>query len=461
VSPPAPRILIVSSDRSLLRLLSRLLGALGYGVETATGASGVQTAAAGNLPPIVLVDGSHPGGEARDICRILNDHPQRGRSMVLVCRPPTSADAIREALESGADDVLSHPVVYCELLARLRAATRGVEWLRRAEEQQLRDGLTGLPNRAAFLQQATWEPAPPDQPAAACVLIQFDGFDRVLDEFGRGAADRLQCELATWVAAHCRDGLPPAALAHGRFAVWRVGPHAAEATAWADALRAAVLSEKHLVDGKPALLSVSIGIAPGSDPAAAAETLDQADDALQLALQSGRDQVVEYDEVLAEDAAWADMTAPSRLLQDALAIHVMVPCTTVLEAGCPASAALPLVDGLADEIVPVVDSHRRLVGVVNRPRLAEAAFDAGRTVADCMWPDPVGRDERTSLVELMKAFADAAVQRVVITRGGEPRGIVTSEVLSAMTHPATAALAEPRPFSTSVHYLCVPETTVK
>src|SRR5207237_1201364 len=54
------------------------------------------------------------------------------------------------ALEAGFDDFLAAPIVFGELLARLRAGARFIEYERRLAEQSGLDVLTGLADKAAL-----------------------------------------------------------------------------------------------------------------------------------------------------------------------------------------------------------------------------------------------------------------------------------------------------------------------
>jgi DNA-binding response OmpR family regulator len=69
----------------------------------------------------VVVDSTFPTGRALALCRALH---ARGDLPVVVLIEESSADARVRALEAGADDCLSVPLLVDELEARLRAIVR-------------------------------------------------------------------------------------------------------------------------------------------------------------------------------------------------------------------------------------------------------------------------------------------------------------------------------------------------
>jgi diguanylate cyclase (GGDEF)-like protein len=59
------------------------------------------------------------------------------------------------------------------------------------------DELTGLPNRAAFMERlAAAEPDEPEESAVAVAIVSLRGFEKVNDSLGREAGDRLLSMVA-------------------------------------------------------------------------------------------------------------------------------------------------------------------------------------------------------------------------------------------------------------------------
>lgn len=115
------RAVVVEDDRALARALAITLRASGYEVTTAaTGAEGI-AAVASTHPDVVVLDLGLPDVDGLDVLAAV-----RGWSAVpvLVLTARSTSDDAVEALDAGADDVVTKPFGMDVLLARLRAAVR-------------------------------------------------------------------------------------------------------------------------------------------------------------------------------------------------------------------------------------------------------------------------------------------------------------------------------------------------
>jgi len=116
------RLLIVEDDPELAEVLTR-----GFGEQ------GMETVHAANIPAarslallahfdVVVLDVMLPGGSGFDLCRELR---REGRSMpILMLTARDTVDDRVLGLDAGADDYLTKPFAFRELLARVRALAR-------------------------------------------------------------------------------------------------------------------------------------------------------------------------------------------------------------------------------------------------------------------------------------------------------------------------------------------------
>ncbi len=119
--PRSGRVLVVEDDLILSRFLDRILRAESFEVESAH--SGV--AALNMLRPeldILILDLNLPELDGIGVLQQLR--PNYPRLPVLVLTARNRAESTILALESGADDCLTKPFSYLELLARVRALLR-------------------------------------------------------------------------------------------------------------------------------------------------------------------------------------------------------------------------------------------------------------------------------------------------------------------------------------------------
>jgi two-component system OmpR family response regulator len=119
---PAMRVLVVEDEVKMAALLRRGLSEEGMAVDVATtGEDAVPRAGATEYDAVVL-DVMLPGIDGFETCRRLRDQGVWAPVLMLTARDSVS-DRVA-GLDGGADDYLTKPFSFSELLARLRALSR-------------------------------------------------------------------------------------------------------------------------------------------------------------------------------------------------------------------------------------------------------------------------------------------------------------------------------------------------
>ena len=116
------RLLLIEDDRKAARLLAKGLQEEGFVVDvTPTGEDGEEKAAVNEYDLIVL-DWLLPGKDGLAVCRALRAGATSTPILMLTARDSV-ADRV-SGLSTGADDYLTKPFAFAELLARIRALLR-------------------------------------------------------------------------------------------------------------------------------------------------------------------------------------------------------------------------------------------------------------------------------------------------------------------------------------------------
>jgi DNA-binding response OmpR family regulator len=116
------RVLLIEDDRKAARLLAKGLQEEGFVVDVApTGEDGEERAAVNEYDLIVL-DWLLPGKDGLAVCRALRVSGSSTPILMLTARDSV-ADRV-SGLSTGADDYLTKPFAFAELLARIRALLR-------------------------------------------------------------------------------------------------------------------------------------------------------------------------------------------------------------------------------------------------------------------------------------------------------------------------------------------------
>ena len=115
-------VLVVEDDPRIARFLRRGLEAEGYGVELAeNGEDGLELCRS-NAYPLIILDRMLPGMDGMAVCQTLR-HERYPALILMLTAKDTLRDKI-EGLHGGADDYLTKPFAFDELLARLKALLR-------------------------------------------------------------------------------------------------------------------------------------------------------------------------------------------------------------------------------------------------------------------------------------------------------------------------------------------------
>ena len=116
------RLLLVEDDARMARFIARGLREQAYAVDLVSDGEAALYQAAINNYDAVILDLMLPRKNGLEVCRELRAQGSRIPVLMLTAR-----DAVRDriaGLDSGADDYLSKPFAFGELLARLRALLR-------------------------------------------------------------------------------------------------------------------------------------------------------------------------------------------------------------------------------------------------------------------------------------------------------------------------------------------------
>ena len=115
------RVLVVEDEPNIAEFIRRGLIYKGYEVDVAASGEEALEVAQKRLPELVVLDLMLPGMDGIEVCRRLraaDDVP-----IIMLTARDSVSDKVR-GLESGADDYITKPFEFEELLARVRATLR-------------------------------------------------------------------------------------------------------------------------------------------------------------------------------------------------------------------------------------------------------------------------------------------------------------------------------------------------
>jgi len=309
---PRKRILVVDDHADNVEVLRARLDAKGYEVATASGGEEALQSVADSAPDLILLDVMMPHVDGKEVARrIKNDHRLPFIPIIMQTALDSTQDRV-EGLDAGADDYITKPINFSELEARIRSMLR-IKALQDDLEKREReledmndrlrkmaqtDGLTEVDNRR-FLEERLHEMLEHStrlQEPLACVMCDIDHFKSVNDTHGHQAGDAVLKEFAGVLRDHAREIDRVGRYGGEEFVILLPGTLLDEGVTFAERLRHAVESHTFSFSGGTVRRTMSCGVAawPHTDLRREDDLLRAADDALYVAKEMGRNQVVRF-----------------------------------------------------------------------------------------------------------------------------------------------------------------------
>ncbi|KRG63213.1 histidine kinase [Stenotrophomonas humi] len=319
-----PKILAVDDNPANLLVIRRVLAKLDVEVVEASSGNDALKATLDDEFALVLLDVYMPDINGFEVAEILSQEEGTRQTPIIFVTATYADDVHRlKGYGFGAVDYMAKPLEATILLSKvqvflelyrhrvaLRAAlgelserNRQLEIeveQRRLMEQEMRhlamhDMLTGLPNRALFMDrlESAHHRATRHGGMFALVYVDVDRFKAVNDTWGHAAGDAMLVELAARLRSTLRENDTVARLGGDEFAlVLEELEDMQDAERLLERVRAALLSPmRYLRDGEEIELSVSASIGLAAYPADGAEVgalLHAADQAMYL-IKRGRE----------------------------------------------------------------------------------------------------------------------------------------------------------------------------
>ncbi len=450
------KVLVVSEDRKTLRHIAQFLNVFGYDPRQAASVDQAQMALEADPPDFLILDGDLADAGGLQLAQSDGSYRGAGQIYTFLLVSGVQPRTLIEALEAGVDDFLTKPIVHGEVVVRLRAAARALEYDRRLQAQMGVDRSTDMPNRSALrtrLAQELNRSATGSRPPA-CVVIDIDALERINRSSGRPTGDRLIRDVAGVLQDQCEDGQWVACFGGGRFGVLLPQRSVGEAVEWAEAVHATLEKTEFVCADKVLRVTVSVGVAGCSDAThTASEAIEDALSALQQAKDSGRNCVVQFAQFDDEARQWAKLAAPGKLFETTRVRDVMIPCTLLLRCDDSVQQAAALFQSAQLRTMPVVDVQGQLVGIVSKSAVTS---DAAQRVEEIMSTSVRSLDEEIPFGELMDVCSREMPRLIVVTCGGRPTGFVSPSQLATLTEPLTSqSFAPTEACSASSRYLLV------
>jgi two-component system, cell cycle response regulator len=295
-------IAVVDDDAAIRRLVRLYLKRAGFDTFECTTGAEAREKLFRDPWDLAILDRRLPDTDGVVLAHDLKKNPDfRPRYIIMLTGEDEQEDKV-EGLELGADDYITKPFQYPELLARIRAGKRIVdlqkellETNKRLELLSVTDGLTKLHNHRYFQDELAraFEESQRYQRPLSLAMIDIDFFKKVNDTYGHAVGDDVLKRAAKLYSDSVRSTDLAARYGGEEFAVMMPETALGDAIAFAEKIRHLVESAPMETQVGPVPVTVSIGVAsvPHSRIHSAKELIIAADKALYRAKRNGRNQV--------------------------------------------------------------------------------------------------------------------------------------------------------------------------
>jgi CheY-like chemotaxis protein len=119
--PSAPSILVVDDNDDNAEIVRALLESRGFPVLVAHDGDQAMALFESARPSLVLLDVLMPGRSGWEVCRLMRQHPEHGRSVrIIMLTALAEWNDKQSALQTGADDYITKPIDLPDLELRVR-----------------------------------------------------------------------------------------------------------------------------------------------------------------------------------------------------------------------------------------------------------------------------------------------------------------------------------------------------
>jgi sigma-B regulation protein RsbU (phosphoserine phosphatase) len=144
------KVLVAEDDPLSLRVLTKALEEAHHDVQfVTTGAAALDVLLSAEAPTIALLDWMMPELDGLEVCRQVRSSVLKVRPYLIIVSAKTEKTEIVAGLDAGADDFISKPIWFEELLARMRVAERTINY--QLELQKQIDKFESLAQRYSLL----------------------------------------------------------------------------------------------------------------------------------------------------------------------------------------------------------------------------------------------------------------------------------------------------------------------
>ena len=208
------KILIADDDPISRKILSKVVGDLGYEPVTVSNGKDALDSIERKECSVILLDWMMPGMDGIEVCRKIRRFDDEHVCYIIINSAREGSDDISRALMAGANDFISKKTDSTELKARIDVGVRTAQLEEKLIDlnKQLKylvrtDSLTGLLNHAAILKELSMEleRGKRDNTSTSILMLDLDRFKALNDTYGHQTGDEILINFSNLLTQSCRS----------------------------------------------------------------------------------------------------------------------------------------------------------------------------------------------------------------------------------------------------------------
>lgn len=303
------RVLVVDDDYETADLIAVHLRRAGATVSIASNGAEALRQIGDDPPDIVITDWEMPQMDGKQLCRKIREGVYEHYIYLLLMTAHECEVDLVDALDSGADAYAPKPIEPREIVARVHAAARFLEVEKQLRAQAVHDSLTGVHNRLSLLGQIEKEFARHARfdTIFSIVMVDIDDFKTVNAKISHTVGDEVLRRVAKIMSQPLRQCDAIGRLGGDEFCFILSNTDETQAITCADRIRQGLADTRIVASDKSIRITASFGVATCTNTTAdTAELIHQADCALAMAQEAGRNRVCSFNGLSPETACGND-----------------------------------------------------------------------------------------------------------------------------------------------------------
>ncbi len=295
--PESMSVLIVDDTRPNVLVLQRALNNTGYNISVAFDGEMALDLIPKIKPDLILLDVMMPGINGFEVCKLLKKDPAMKDIPVIFITAMGMPKDVLEGFEVGAVDYITKPFNLQEVCVRVKTHLTLSAAIKKLIQDSETDSLTGLFNRRTFMKKIENEAMrfKRNQKPFSLLFADIDFFKKINDSYGHAAGDEILIYISNILNTEKREVDQVARWGGEEFLILLPETNLKGAILHGNKIRKLMSAKPIIHEGQEIHITMSFGVSEYSENANIEKIIDQADQRLYLAKNSGRNKVVSVD----------------------------------------------------------------------------------------------------------------------------------------------------------------------